>query len=129
MKKAMGGGALTRIAVTDAAWVAIVATLPATVHTGTIQRSFSGEKILTWLPNEVVEKLSAERRWWESHSDVILRLANDRDNVARPADTRFYPARRRPHRNDPALVQWQEDSHLAAQLGGGKAVRADVGAA
>jgi hypothetical protein len=35
----MGGGALTRIAVTDAAWVAIVATLPATVPTGTIQRS------------------------------------------------------------------------------------------
>jgi hypothetical protein len=64
--------------------VAIVATLPAAVHTGTIQRSFSGRKILIWLPNEVVEKLTAERRWWESHSDVILRLANDRDNVARP---------------------------------------------
>ena len=50
----MGGGALTRIAVTDAAWVAIVATLPATVDTRTIQRSFSGRKILVWLPNEVV---------------------------------------------------------------------------
>jgi hypothetical protein len=84
MKMAMGGGALIRIAVTDAAWVAIVATLPATVDTGTIQRSFSGRKLLIWLPNEVVEKLTAERRWWESDSDVILRLANDRDNVARP---------------------------------------------
>ena len=40
--------------------------------------------ILVWVPNEVVEKLTAERRWWESDSDVILRLANDRDNVARP---------------------------------------------
>jgi hypothetical protein len=126
MKRAMAGGGLIRIAVTDAAWVAIVATLPATVNTGTIQRSFSGRKILIWLPREVVEKLTAERRWWESHSDVILRLANGR---ARPAGARFYPARPRPHQNDPALVQWPKDSHLAAQLGGGKAVRADVGAA
>ena len=38
MKMAMDGGALIRIAVTHAAWVAIVATLPATVVTRTFQR-------------------------------------------------------------------------------------------
>jgi hypothetical protein len=66
--------AMTRIAITAAAFDAIAATLP--LGSVSYENAFNerGERYV-WLPPHVVDRLRAQRRPGESYSDVILRIA------------------------------------------------------
>jgi hypothetical protein len=61
---------MIRIAITQAAFDAIAATLPL----GNYENAFNerGERYV-WLPPNVVDRLRAQRRPGEGYSDVILR--------------------------------------------------------
>jgi hypothetical protein len=65
---------LIRIAITQAAFDAIAATLP--LGSVSYENAFNerGERYV-WLPPHVVDRLRAQRRPGESYSDIILRLA------------------------------------------------------
>jgi hypothetical protein len=66
--------AMIRIAVTEDAFDAIVATLPLGSVGYDREPNERGERLI-WLEPRIVDKLSALRGPGESYSDVILRLA------------------------------------------------------
>jgi hypothetical protein len=68
---------MIRIAITEAAFEAIAATLPlgSVNHENHVDER--GERYV-WLPPNVVDRLKAQRRPGESYSDVILRIAAER---------------------------------------------------
>jgi hypothetical protein len=68
---------MIRIAITQAAFDAIAATLPlgsVSYENATNER---GERYV-WLPPKVVDRLKAQRRPGESYSDVVLRIAAEK---------------------------------------------------
>jgi hypothetical protein len=65
---------MIRIAITEAAFEAIAATLPFGSVSYENKTDERGEKLI-WLDHAVVARLRAMRRPGESYSDVILRLA------------------------------------------------------
>jgi hypothetical protein len=71
---------MIRIAITQAAFDAIAATLPLGTVSFENKTNERGER-LVWLAPDVVNKLRAMRRPGESHSDVILRLANAKGSI------------------------------------------------
>jgi hypothetical protein len=64
---------MLRIAISQKAFDAIVATLPSNVGFES-QRAENGD-VYVWLPPDVLAKLNALRGRGQSYSDVILRLA------------------------------------------------------
>jgi hypothetical protein len=66
---------MIRIAITEAAFEAIAATLPLGSVGYENATNEKGERLI-WLEPNVVDRLKAMRRPGESYSDVILRLAN-----------------------------------------------------
>ena len=65
---------MIRIAITQAAFDAIVATMPSGSASYEAERSESG-KVFVWLEPRIVDKLKAARDPGESYSDPIVRLA------------------------------------------------------
>ncbi len=65
---------MIRIAVTQAAFEAIAATLPLGSVSYDNAVNERGEHYV-WVPPNVVDRLRAQRRPGESYSDVILRIA------------------------------------------------------
>ena len=68
---------MIRIAITQAAFDAIAATLPlgsVSYENATNER---GERYV-WLPPNVVDRLKAQHRPGESYSDVVLRIAAEK---------------------------------------------------
>jgi hypothetical protein len=65
---------MIRIAITEAAFAAIAATLPLGTVSFENKTNERGER-LVWLEPRMVDKLRAMRGPGESYSDVILRLA------------------------------------------------------
>jgi hypothetical protein len=63
-----------RIAITEAAFTAIAATLPLGSVSYENQVNERDERYV-WLPPNVVDRLKAQRRPGEGYSDVILRIA------------------------------------------------------
>jgi hypothetical protein len=65
---------MIRIAISQAAFDAIAATLP--LGSVGYENAFNerGERYV-WLPPNVVDRLKAQRRPGESYSDVVLRIA------------------------------------------------------
>ena len=65
---------MIRIAISQAAFEAIAATLP--LGSVSFENAFNerGERYV-WLPPNVIDRLRAQRRPGESYSDVILRVA------------------------------------------------------
>jgi hypothetical protein len=67
---------MVRIAISQAAFDAIAATLPLGSVSYDAEVTATGGRFI-WLEPHTVDKLAALRRAGESHSDVILRLAAD----------------------------------------------------
>jgi hypothetical protein len=67
---------MIRVAVSQAAFDAIAATLPLGSVGYENEVNEKGERYV-WLPPHVVDRLRAERRLGEGYSDVILRLVAD----------------------------------------------------
>jgi len=65
---------MIRLAITQAAFEAIAATLPLGSVGYEAEADANGERLI-WLPAAVVDRLKAMRGPGESYSDVILRLA------------------------------------------------------
>ena len=67
---------MVRIAITQAAFEAIVRTLPvgSTGYENAINEK--GERLI-WLERRMLDKLNSYRRVGESYSDVILRIAGE----------------------------------------------------
>jgi hypothetical protein len=65
---------MIRIAITQAAFDAIAATLPLGSVSYENHVNERGERYV-WLPPNVVDRLKAQRRPGEVYSDVILRIA------------------------------------------------------
>jgi hypothetical protein len=65
---------MIRIAITQAAYDAIAATLPLGSVGYETERSDTG-KIFVWLERRAIDRLEAERRRGEDFSDVIVRIA------------------------------------------------------
>ena len=68
---------MIRIAITEAAFEAIAATLPRGSVNYENHVNERGERYV-WLPPNVVDRLKAQRRPGEGYSDVILRIAAER---------------------------------------------------
>jgi hypothetical protein len=71
---------MIRIAITQAAFDAIAATLPLGSVSYENHVNERGERYV-WLPPNVVDRLKAQRRPGEGYSDVILRLAASEGRV------------------------------------------------
>ena len=71
---------MIRIAISQAAFEAIAATLP--LGSVSFENAFNqlGERYV-WLPPNVVDRLKAQRRPGESYSDVVLRLLAAGDGI------------------------------------------------
>jgi hypothetical protein len=67
---------MVRIAITQAAFDAIVATLPVGSTGYENKVNEKGERLI-WLERRMLDKLNSYRRAGESYSDVILRLAGE----------------------------------------------------
>jgi hypothetical protein len=65
---------MIRIAISQAAFEAIAATLPLGSVAYEAETDANGERLI-WLPRAVVDRLRSLRGPGESYSDVILRLA------------------------------------------------------
>ena len=68
---------MIRIAITEAAFEAIAATLPLGSVSYENAANERGERYV-WLPPKVVDRLKAQRRPGESYSDVVLRIAAEK---------------------------------------------------
>ena len=68
---------MIRIAITQAAFDAIAATLPLGSVSYENAVNERGERYV-WLPPKVVDRLKAQRRPGESYSDVVLRIAAEK---------------------------------------------------
>ena len=68
---------MIRIAITQAAFEAIAATLPLGSVGYENAVNERGERYV-WLPPKVVDRLKAQRRPGESYSDVVLRIAAEK---------------------------------------------------
>ena len=68
---------MIRIAISQAAFDAIAATLPLGSVSYENHVNERGERYV-WLPPNVVDRLKAQRRPGEGYSDVILRIAAER---------------------------------------------------
>jgi hypothetical protein len=68
---------MIRIAITQAAFEAIAATLPLGSLTYENHVNERGERYV-WLPPNVVNRLKAQRRPGEGYSDVIVRFAAEK---------------------------------------------------
>ncbi len=77
------GPAVIRIAIVQAAFDAITATLPMGSEGYENEVNERGERYV-WLPPHVVDRLRAQRRPGESYSDVILRLAGETPRQSAP---------------------------------------------
>jgi hypothetical protein len=71
---------MIRIAITQAAFDAIAATLPLGLVSYENAVNERGERYV-WLPPNVVDRLKAQRRPGEGYSDVILRLLAAGDGI------------------------------------------------
>ena len=71
------GRGVIRIAITQAAFDAIAATLPLGSVSYENAVNERGERYV-WLPPKVVDRLKAQRRPGESYSDVVLRIAAEK---------------------------------------------------
>jgi len=67
---------MIRLAITQAAFDAIAATMPLGSVGYEAETDDNGDRFI-WLPRSVVDQLRSRRRSRESYSDTILRLAGE----------------------------------------------------
>jgi hypothetical protein len=86
---------MIRITISQAAFAAIVATLPLGSVAYKAETDAKGERLI-WLEPKWADKLGAMRGPGESYSDVIVRIVAMRDDRVGPASFAFRAAARLP---------------------------------